>query len=196
MSLNKILSLVFLAVSIGLALFFVNRIKTRLDDEAKIESIEQKIIDKLKMIREAQIAFISVNGTYTSDWDKLLNFIDSGQLYNTTRTEKIFDLGYGADSSVIIIDTLGAVPVIDSIFNERKYPGFDSKSLPFIPAGEGKKFHMWAGQVTKGNVVVDVVEVKNIKPIDPRRSESSEIPNRKPLRFGSRTNVTLTGNWE
>lgn len=196
MSSNKILSLVFLAISIGLAVYFVKRIKKRLDDDAKIESVEAKIIDKLKMIREAQIAYISANGTYTSDWDKLINFVDSGQIYITSRKETIIPLGYGADSSVITTDTLGSIGVTDSIFKEANYPGFDSKSLPYIPEGGGKKFFMWAGKVTKGNVVVDVVEVKNIAPIDPTRSESDEIVNRKPLRFGSRTNVSLTGNWE
>ena len=33
-----------------------------------------KIIDKLKLIRSAQIAYQSVKGEYTSDWDELINF--------------------------------------------------------------------------------------------------------------------------
>ena len=64
-----------LVVAIGLGFFLVNSIKHSIDEEARINSAEAKVINKLKLIREAQIAFQSVNGEYASQWDSLLNFI-------------------------------------------------------------------------------------------------------------------------
>ena len=59
--------------------------------------------------------------------------------------------------------------------------------------------HLWqgvAGKIEKGGVSVNVVEVKNPKPIDPDRNESNDANINKPLRFGSRTSITTAGNWE
>jgi hypothetical protein len=44
--------------------------------------------------------------------------------------------------------------------------------------------------------LVNAIEVWNPSPIDPDRDEESEINIKKPLRFGSRTNITTAGNWE
>ena len=57
-------------------------------------------------------------------------------------------------------------------------------------------FKMWASKIEKGGVLVNVVEVRNPKPIDPDRSEANEANIHKPLRFGSRTSITTAGNWE
>ncbi|MDG2368091.1 MAG: hypothetical protein P8L90_02765, partial [Flavobacteriaceae bacterium] len=38
-----------------------------------------KVIDKLKDIRNAQIAFKSVNGIYSDNFDSLISFIDTAQ---------------------------------------------------------------------------------------------------------------------
>ena len=69
-------------------------------------------------------------------------------------------------------------------------------NLPFVPGYENIKFLMWAGEIEKGGVSVNVVEVRNPKPFDPNRKESNEANINKPLRFGSRTSITTAGNWE
>ena len=38
-----------------------------------------KVIDRLKDIRNAQVAFKSVNGIYSSSFDELIKFVDSAQ---------------------------------------------------------------------------------------------------------------------
>ena len=45
--------------------------------------------------------------------------------------------------------------------------------------------------------MVNAIEVKNPRPVDPSRDEESEYNTRKPLRFGSRTSCNhrrVTGN--
>lgn len=197
MSTTRILTIVFAITSIGLAYYLFDSINSSIQETKRIERIEKAVIEKLKMIREAQIGYKAVNGQYTSDWDKLLNFIDSGSFYLVERTETIITLDYGADSTFVEIDTLGTVPVRDSLFTADKYPNFNLETLAFVPGNEeGAKFQMWADKITKAGVKVDVVEVWNPAPVDPARDEESEFNTKKPLRFGSRTSVTTAGNWE
>ena len=193
---TKILSIVVLIIALALGYYLFNSIKTDIETTERIARTEARVINKLKMIREAQIAFQKVNGKYSNNWDELLAFVDTGSFYITERRETIIALDYGADSVYVEIDTIGTVLVMDSIFSQKKYPGFDLAALPLIPGTEGKRFDIWADKIDKAGVMVDVVEVRDIAPVDPARKESNEITNRKPLRFGSRTNITTSGNWE
>ena len=196
MNQTKILSIVFFLVSIGLAVYLWNTIFSSINEAERIEKMEAQIIEKLKMIREAQIAYQSVNGRYTSDWDKLLSFVDTGRFYITERREIVIPLDYGADSIYIEIDTLGTKLVRDSVFKQSNYPKFDLNTLAYVPGAENKKFDMRADKIDKSGVRVDVVKVRNTVPVDPGRREDNEANTKKPLRFGSRTSVTTAGNWE
>ena len=191
MNVTKILTIVFYLVSIGLAYFLVSGIANDIEQEKVIRSVEAKVIDKLMQIREAQQAYRAVNGAFTSDWDKLVNFVDTGVLYITERKETIIQLDYGADSVYVEIDTLGSVQVIDSLYSSD----FQVDRLPYVPDSD-KKFLIWADKINKSGVMVDVIEIVDPDPVDPTRNEENEIKNRKPLRFGSRTDVTTAGNWE
>ncbi|CAD5280839.1 MULTISPECIES: hypothetical protein [Imperialibacter] len=196
MNTTKILSIVILVIALALGYYLFSSIKTDIDTTERIAKTEARVINKLKMIREAQVAFQKVNGKYSGNWDELLAFVDTGSFYITNKTEIIIPLDYGADSIYVEIDTIGTVLVKDSIFSPSKFPNFDLATLPLIPGTDGKRFDMWADKIDKAGVMVDVVEVRDIAPVDPARKESNEITNRKPLRFGSRTNITTSGNWE
>ncbi len=197
MSTTKILTIVFGLIAAYLAFFLYNSINKTIQEKKTIAKLEARIIEQLKMIREAEIAYESVNGVYTSDWDKLLAFVDSGKFYLTEKTETIRTLDYGAEETIVNIDTLGTVNVKDSIFTADKWPRFELASLPYVPGTDpAVKFNLWADRIEKGGVKVNVVEVVNPAPVDATRDEESEIPNRRPLRFGSRTSVTTSGNWE
>jgi hypothetical protein len=191
MNVTKILTIVFYLVSIGLAYFLVSGIANDIEQEKVIRSVEAKVINKLMQIREAQQAYRSVNGAFTSDWDKLVNFVDTGVLYITERKETVIQLDYGADSVSVEIDTLGSVQVKDSLYSSD----FQVDRLPYVPDSD-KKFLIWADKINKSGVMVDVIEIVDPDPVDPTRNEENEIKNRKPLRFGSRTDVTTAGNWE
>ena len=185
------LTLVF---ALGLAFYLVNSIKFSIDEEARITTAESKVINKLKLIREAQIAIQSVNGEYANDWDSLLNFIEKGEIFLIQRREETVLLDYGAEETTLYLDTLGSISVLDSIFSP--YPNFDAQSLVYVPGYDNVKFKFWASKIEKGGVEVDVVEVRNPKPFDPDRKEENEANINKPLRFGSRTSITTAGNWE
>ena len=183
-----------LLLAAGLAFFLVSRIKYSIDEEARINSAEDKVIEKLKMIRDAQIAFQSVNGKYANEWDSLLNFVENGNIFLIQRREETVLLDYGAEETTLYLDTLGSITVIDSLFSSIS--NFKASNLIFVPGYENVKFEIWASKIEKGGVEVDVVEVRNPKPFDPNRKESNEANINKPLRFGSRTSITTAGNWE
>ncbi len=191
MNLTKILTIVFYVISVGLAYFLISGIAHDIQEEKRISTVETLVIEKLKMIRDAEMSYQASNGQFTSDWNKLVNFVQSGKIYLTEKKETIIQLEYGADSVVVDIDTLGSVPVLDSLFGA----GFDAKTLPFVPNSD-KQFSIWADKINKSGVMVDVIEVVDPAPTDPSRNEDNEIKNQKPLRFGSRTEVTTSGNWE
>ena len=178
----------------GLAFYLVNSIKYSIDEEARINAAEDKVIEKLKMIRDAQIAFQSVNGKYANEWDSLLNFVENGNIFLIQRREETVLLDYGAEETTLYLDTLGSVTVIDSLFSS--IPNFVASNLIYVPGYDDVKFEIWASKIEKGGVEVDVVEVRNPKPFDPNRKEANEANINKPLRFGSRTSITTAGNWE
>jgi len=197
MSKTKIISLVMLVVWVCLAVFLVYSIKSSIDEKERIASAEALIINQLKMIRDAETAYMQVNGQYTSDWDKLMSFIDTGSFYLTEKSETIITLPYGKDSIVVDIDTLGTRPVMDSLFSAKKCPNFNLESLSYVPGVDPPtQFIVWADKITKAGLQVNAIEVKNPKPVDPSRDEESEYNTRKPLRFGSKISVTTAGNWE
>jgi hypothetical protein len=264
MVITRVLSIFFFVVAIGLAVILVKNIKSKVDEDKRIDRQEQLVINKLKMIRDAEGAYLATNGRYTGSFDTLLSFIDTGSIYITQRTENIKILAYGAEEVTIVIDTIGKVPVKDSVFVVREplpnladgtiqdlkmsegstikkgdviatiisnkgksvnlrapYNATVEKinvkegqqvaaketiaklsyhrianvaTLPLLPESKNNgKFDLYAGKVTKGNVIVDVFEAKDTQPVNPLRRKNK---NENALRVGSRTEVSVAGNWE
>ena len=192
---TRIFTIVLFVVAIGLAYFLTASIKSDIDEAERISSTEARVINKLKMIRDAQIAYQAVHGKYTGSWDSLLGFIDTGKMYIIQKKERTYILSYGADSTIVKYDTLGTVDVRDSLFNERKYPNFNLSTLPVIPGSDGKKFELYAGTQTKGTgATVHVFEVKDTHVVNPARRKEGATTG--PLRVGSRDEATTQGNWE
>src|SRR5688572_9189178 len=118
MNLTKILSIVFFIVSLGLAWFLYDNINDTIEFKEAIVSTEKQITDKLEIIREAEKAFLEQHGHYTSNWDSLINFIESGKVPITLRTEKITQLSYGEEKVELVVDTIGFMPAKDRIFKK------------------------------------------------------------------------------
>ncbi len=197
MSKTKIFTIIFGIVSLCLAYFLYYSINSSIEESQRITRMEARIIEQLKMIREAELAYLGVNGIYTSDWNKLLAFVDSGRFFLTEKTEFVIQLDYGADSVYVQIDTLGTVSVKDSVFKKSVWPKFNLATLVYVPGVDPPvKFDVWADKIDKSGVKVNAIEVKNPSPINPLRDEESEYNTKKPLRFGSRTTITTAGNWE
>ncbi len=150
MSLTKIISIFFFVIALGLAGYLAWSINFKIEEDARIERHENKVINKLKMIRDAEMAYLANYGSYTGNWDTLVNFIDTGRLYITQRSEEIFTLDYGADSVKVTIDTIGQVSVKDSIFvTKHSVPSLLEGSIESIDVSHGQR-------VKKGDVLYSV----------------------------------------
>ena len=103
-------------------------------------------IENLKDIRDAQLAHRTVTGQFQGDWNKLVTFIENEQFTITQRRDSTVideDLTrrYGVDTTkdIVIIDTLGFVPVKDSLFGaDPRY-----KTMMNVPGvKDGQKFEL------------------------------------------------------
>jgi hypothetical protein len=194
MNLTRILFIAFLITAAGSAFYLYNSIDASIEQSARIADAEKQVVAQLKLIREAELAYISVNGQYTSDWNKLIEFINKGVFYVIEKKETITEVSYNVETVSVQIDTLGTVPVYDSVFS--KYKNFNVDRLPYVPVYKNVKFNIVVNKIDKSGVMVDVIEVWNPKPVSPDRDEDSEYTSKKPLRFGSQYSVTTSGNWE
>jgi len=251
MNLTKILTIVLLAVSLYLAYFLYSGVQKTIDDKASIENKEASTIERLKLIREAEIVFQEVTGNYTANMDSLATFIETGKVPIIERREEIKQKAYGKEKIFKKNIAVNAsdngtfmgykVKVGDKVItNQKGYAikvGDKTNELPFLEKGtvsaladvkvgdaltkgqslislwdykfnpttdlkklgekeDGTKFEIFAGKVDRSGVQVQVIEVVDPKPDNPIRKESNDQKARKPLRFGSRVDVSTAGNWE
>ena len=202
MTKTKIFSFLMIPVVVFMGYLLVNSVYSEIKFNEDVKRSEKAVIAHLMMIREAEKAYQRINKTYTADWDSLIDFVKNGELFIIETKEIVTPRDrddpefYKGDIVTQKIDTIGTEKVLEKLFPEKEYPNFNPDQLPFIPGTDGKKFDIHVGKVEKGLVMLDVVEVIDNHPLDPTRSEEHPSRVRWPLRFGSKTEVTLSGNWE
>ncbi len=170
----------------------------------------QKIVDKLKDIRDAELAHREVNGDYTGSFDSLVKFIDTAKFVITQQRDssyKYFDKAYGIEKNkdTVIIDTLGYASVKDSLFkNDSRYK--DMMWVP-IPGREKQvKFELKHGYLRRSNVKipvfvarVDKSEVLYDQPkvlvAQEKNIKSTKEINGPYIQVGSLEEVNDSGNW-
>jgi len=168
-----------------------------------------KVINRLKDIRTAQIAHRDVKGVFSNNFDSLIKFIDEGQFTLIEKRDSSFleyDRTYRIDMlrEIIVIDTLGTVPVKDSLFGTS----LSYKNMAFIPIEgvDDQKFEIAAKVIDKNGYKVPVFEVKVKKNVilfdqnkDLIKQENETIAvdgvNGPEIILGSLSNVSNNGNW-
>jgi len=193
MTLTRIISVAALLAALGLGYALYKSVDNVLEEEKRIASTEARIIEKLQMLRDAQIAYLAINKEYAGNWEDLRKFIENGQIWIVQRKETTKLLAYGKEEITVSIDTLGSVKVIDSLFNERKYPNFNLETLNVVPGSGGKTFEFFADKVERSQREIGVFEIRDPDPINPKRRLNNK---EKALRVGSRTDSSTSGNWE
>jgi hypothetical protein len=167
-----------------------------------------KVIDKLKDIRNSQIAYKSVNGVYSDNFDSLINFIDSAQYTLIQKRDSSYmkyDRVYRIDmlKEIVVIDTLGFASVKDSLFGSSdRY-----KLMAEVPIdGIDQMFAIKADVIDKNGYNVPVFEVRVSKDAilfdqnkDLLKQEKALMSvdgvNGPDLVLGSMSEVSTNGNW-
>ena len=166
------------------------------------------VINKLKLIRKAQIAHKDVNGVFSNNFDSLVKFIDTGIFTLIEKRDSSYmeyDRTYRIDMlrEVVVIDTLGFVPVKDSLFkNSNEYKNFADIPVEGVEA----KFDINADIIDKNGYRAPVFEVKVAKDVilfdqdkDLIKIENETVSvdgvNGPSIILGSLTEVSTNGNW-
>ena len=195
-----------------LIVFFSYKIYTSINSPINFNKVKteryKKVINRLKEIRTAQIAYKDVNGIYSDNFDSLVSFIENGIFTLVEKRDSSFleyNRTYRIDmlKEVIVIDTLGTVSVKDSLFKDND----DYKLLSQIPIeGVDEKFTINSQIINKNNYKVPVFEVKVSKNIilhdqdDFLVSQENETisvdgVNGSEIILGSLSDVSVNGNW-
>ena len=199
-------------ISIVLSYLIYNSIMGPINFNEIRDQRYSRVINRLKEIRTAQIAYKDVNGVYSDNFDSLVNFIDNGIFTLIEKRDSSYleyDRTYRIDmlKEITVIDTLGTVNVKDSLFSDNE----DYYNMSKIPiAGIDAEFSIDADVIIKNsgsvNYNVPVFEVKVSKNIilfdqnkDLLKQENETISvdgvNGSEIVLGSMTNVSTNGNW-
>ena len=195
-----------------LAFFFSYKIYDSINGPINFNKVKNiryaAVINKLKLIRKAQIAHKDVKGIYSNNFDSLVKFVDEGIFTLVEKRDSSYmeyDRTYRIDMlrEVVVIDTLGYFPVKDSLFKDSDaYKSFAKVPIDGIKA----EFEIKANIVDKNGFQVPVFEVKVDKNIvlydqnkDLLKQENETVSvdgvNGPSIILGSLTEVSTNGNW-
>ena len=176
-------------------------------DKRKVK-VYSKVIEKLKIIRDAELAFYEVNGDYTKDKQLLIRFIDTAQRAIIETRDTVVKVNKGTRWQPIMVDvekkvtdTIGYEPILND-FKDKDY-----KNMFLVPKLEGKEFELVIGKVEKvAGLEVPVFEARVDKESILKGEDISLVKREKEaiqsdqvkgeyVSVGSLSEVTTGGNW-
>ena len=205
--LKPIINLVLWALIIFLGyITFMSVYKEIKFNQLKVERYKT-VIDRLVDIRDSQLAYKEVNGEYAGSFDKLINFVENGQVPITQRRDTlVLDEertaafgGVETFKTITLTDTLSYYSVRDSIFKGSNR----FKTMADVGVGkEGAKFKLEAGKIDE----IPVFEASVDKAIVLFGQEAYLIDKEKQafsiagvkgetVKIGSMEEVSTSGNW-
>ena len=170
----KIIIRTFLVVSVFLLIFISYRsVMGDIEFEREAGIRDRAVIERLVDIRTAQLAFRSRTGSFTADFDTLINFVQHGYMVRIASvghlTEEQLEAGMTIVRAMEIInsgdrraieraglwDAENDGPQLrrDSIFTPAREelfphrPRFNPEDMAYVPFGNGARFEMGVGYI-------------------------------------------------
>jgi len=200
----KHIALILIPLSLILAYFVFHSINGEIEfnKEAKVRIAEN--VQKLKDLRQVQIAYKKVNHTYANNFASLLDFLENdsmvivkaiGETPDTLTDAQALELGIISRDTAYV---LAKETVFDEAYqNSRseKYP-LNLTTLTNIPHSI-ELYSVNAGMIEKGKVTVQVFEISTtyaavFTGID---AENKKYDLNGLLKVGSMDEASLNGNW-
>lgn len=191
---STIASVVLLVAALGLAYLNFDSINRPIQFLKEKESRYTYVVQGLKDIREAQLAFKKLNGNYAPTFDSLKTFILTDSIPVVKKTGSVKDgltMQESIDSGYLVLDT-NLVPASEVIYNSEYIKSrftnhkLDINYLDNVPFTEGM-FEMEVGTVERtGGLEVPVIEVRDGSPFD-----ETDV-----MKFGSLSDPSTSGNWK
>lgn len=197
---NNIIKILLLVVIVVLGYFVVESIMKPVRFNKQVKVRDNAIVQNLKDIRMAQMEFKTLHGRYTASFDTLIEFVKGEQI----PVVRIVPVAGDTTGLLKIRDTIGYIPVIDSLFGRRA--NYSIKSLKYIPFSDNIMFELDASVIDKGGVDVNVFEASALYSIYLDGLEDQAVRNliaskeqidKFPgLKVGSMVDASTDGNWE
>ena len=196
-----IINIVLVVVAVFLAYLVYRSISRPVIFENTKRAREEKVVQNLKGIRDAQDLFKEEYNRYTASFDSLVAFVKTGQLPIVNRIQDPNDTTFTKTIDSIV----GYINVMDSL--HRKYPTLNVETFRYVPFSDPQQeFEIQAGYIMRGGMNVPVFEVKThyntyLIGLDKQRIRNDaaqrENLNKYPgLKVGSMTEPSTDGNWE
>jgi hypothetical protein len=159
-----IIQILLIAAAAFLAYMIWDTIQTPIRFEKEKDVRYEKVIQRLKDIRKAQVAYEDVHGQYSGDWDSLINFVLYDSIPRIRKigmlTDSMMEAGLteteAMKKGLIIRDTIKA-SVLEEVFEQ----GYPVKKLKIIPNSGGQEFWLAQTIITTGSgVKVPVFEAR------------------------------------
>ncbi len=195
-----------------LAYFCIDSINKPVKFQRDYDTRRDKVIERLKEIRSAQVAYRSVNGVYTASFDTLIAFVAADSLpmvrMEGALTDSMLFEGMTEATALkmgIITRDTSRISVKDSLFSRKPWI---LDSLRYVPFTDNKEFEMGVGVIkTASQVEVPVFEARvhnniylngldeqEIINISDRQRKLEKYPG---LKVGSLSEANNNaGNWE
>ena len=200
----KQIALILIPLNIILAYFVYNSINSEVEFQqvAKVRVAEN--VQKLKDLRQVQIAYKKVNNNYSNNFESLINFLENdsmaivkaiGETPDSLTDAQALELGIISRDTAYV---LAKETVFDEAYlssRNEKFP-LDLSALTTVPHSD-QNYSVDAGMVEKGKVVVQVFEISTtygavFTGLD-AENKSFELGNL--LKVGSMDEASLNGNW-
>ena len=162
------------------------------------------VIQDLKDIRTAQIAFKDKYRVYANDFNSLLSFVKNDSLTVVKAVGETPDSlteNEALKKGIISRDTI-FVPVFQTIFNtdylanrDNRFP-FDLDMLSKVPFSN-ETYNIESGNIEKGKVIVQVFEVSTTFGtfLNGLEATNKGIDLNKFIKVGSMSDASINGNW-
>ncbi len=202
--LHWIISIVLLVLIVLLSKMIVDAIMKPIHFNKEKVKRYAKVIDKLKIVRDAEIAYQQVHGKFTNDKNALIALVekDSFAIERPKTVVKKIHRGGGiyVDKEVRVVDTIGWKPVRAEFAGKDYKNMFDLSDLgaemelkaDTIEKVEGVKSWVFRARVSKESVLkgMDTDLIKQEK----RAPGGTEVKGEY-LEVGSLEDVKTNGNW-
>ena len=207
--LSIIINIVLFAIIVLLAWQVVKSIQAPIKFNHEQKARETKVVERLIDIRNAEVHFKNINGSYTNNFDSLIAFCQTAEIPIVKMVPDPTDTTF----TRTINDTIGFVMVMDSLRAGRDH--FNIDDIKFVPFGANNEhFELEAGTISRNGIDIPVFEARtpyevylatpgaafNEKEWNQRRdnakAEKESINRYAGLKVGSMEEASTDGNWE
>ena len=200
----KQIATILILLNIILAYFVYNSINSEVEFQqvAKVRVAEN--VQKLKDLRQVQIAYKKANNTYSNNFESLIDFLENdsiaivkaiGETPDSLTDAQALELGIISRDTAYV---LAKETVFDEAYLSSRNEEFplDLSALTSVPHSD-QKYSVDAGMVEKGKVVVQVFEISTtygtvFTGLD---AENKSFGLGNLLKVGSMDEASLNGNW-